>query len=105
MRQSMLTSLQGLAFISNILAAPTTTNTSTTILDWSQIEPSVDVQWQPCFENFTCTRLEVPLDYEDARAGNTAIAFIKYTPNNATKDTKDILFNPGRYWISVERRF
>ena len=37
--------------------------------------------------------LEVPLDYADAKAGTTTIAFIKTVSPN--KDAKDILVNPG----------
>ncbi|RMZ67175.1 hydrolase [Pyrenophora seminiperda CCB06] len=55
----------------------------------------VDLQWQPCFENFTCTRLQVPLDYADVSAGTTAIDFIKHAAPSPFTGTRDILFNPG----------
>ena len=43
--------------------------------------------------NFTCTRLTVPLDYADPKAGNTSIAYIKLPAS--TQPAEDILFNPG----------
>lgn len=53
-----------------------------------------DIQYIPCFDNYTCTQLEVPLDYEDLDAGFTNIAFLKY---EAAKQPAlgDIIFNPG----------
>lgn len=65
------------------------------ITDFSQLTPSSDINWTPCFENFTCTRLEVPLDYEDASAGTAAIAYVKSAAVDETKDTKNIQINPG----------
>ncbi|KAL5450896.1 hypothetical protein PMIN06_006417 [Paraphaeosphaeria minitans] len=52
------------------------------------------MQYIPCFDNYTCTQLEVPLDYEDLDAGFTNIAFLKYA---AAKQPAlgDIIFNPG----------
>jgi pimeloyl-ACP methyl ester carboxylesterase len=60
-----------------------------------QLKPTVDLQWTRCFEDFTCTILEVPLDYSDEDAGTTGIAFIKWTSPNATTSAQDILVNPG----------
>ncbi|KAF2729732.1 alpha/beta-hydrolase [Polyplosphaeria fusca] len=95
MRSTIKFGLAGLVFSVHGFAVPTEHNTTDMVTDWSQITPSTDLQWKPCFENFTCTRLEVPLDYEDSSVGTAAIAFIKYTPDNATKAAKDVLFNPG----------
>ena len=55
----------------------------------------MDLKWQPCFENFTCTRLQVPLDYADPSVGTTAINFIKHAAPRPFTGTRDILFNPG----------
>ncbi|XHG09727.1 hypothetical protein AWENTII_012769 [Aspergillus wentii] len=65
------------------------------IYNWDRITPSTNVSWAPCFNNFTCTRLQVPLDYGDVSLGSTAIAFIKYPAKNITKDTQNIVINPG----------
>ncbi|KAF2662918.1 hypothetical protein K491DRAFT_7274 [Lophiostoma macrostomum CBS 122681] len=77
-----------LFLLSTVLAVPAATNFS-----WENLTPSKDLNWVPCFGNFTCARLEVPLDYEDLDAGTTAIAFTKWSSPNKT--AKDILLNPG----------
>ncbi|RDW72365.1 uncharacterized protein DSM5745_07537 [Aspergillus mulundensis] len=66
-----------------------------TIDNWEEITPSPHIQWTPCFQNFTCTRLQVPLDYGDPSRGTTAIAFLKRAATNATKNTRNVLINPG----------
>ncbi|KAL4876936.1 Alpha/Beta hydrolase protein [Aspergillus karnatakaensis] len=66
-----------------------------TLKDWSSLPPSPTLTWTPCFENFTCSRLEVPLDYGDPSRGNTAIAFIKFAATNVSDGTRDLLLNPG----------
>ncbi|RDW76539.1 uncharacterized protein DSM5745_06531 [Aspergillus mulundensis] len=67
-----------------------------TIDDWSSLPPSPDLHWTPCFQNYTCARLEVPLDYGDPSRGTTAIAFLKLSASNITADTRSVLVNPGR---------
>ncbi|KAL2291148.1 hypothetical protein FJTKL_13810 [Diaporthe vaccinii] len=54
---------------------------------------SVSVIWTPCFDDFTCANLIVPLDYDDVSAGETTIAFIQHASN--LTDAQDILVNPG----------
>ncbi|KAF2010989.1 alpha/beta-hydrolase [Aaosphaeria arxii CBS 175.79] len=58
-----------------------------------QIKPSANLSWTPCYVNFMCANLEVPLDYEDSQAGTTNIAFIKKASLN--ESAEDILINPG----------
>ncbi|KAG6368122.1 hypothetical protein INS49_002323 [Diaporthe citri] len=53
----------------------------------------VSVIWTPCFDDFTCANLIVPLDYDDVSAGETTIAFIQQASN--LTDAQDILINPG----------
>ncbi|KAH8719255.1 hypothetical protein GQ44DRAFT_829351 [Phaeosphaeriaceae sp. PMI808] len=43
--------------------------------------------------NFQCACLTVPLDYGNAKAGTTDVAFIRYLVN---ENAKDLLHNPGR---------
>ncbi|CAA9963942.1 TAP domain protein [Pyrenophora teres f. maculata] len=81
------------ALVSLSFQAPISNGTM--IDDFSQITPSTDLKWQPCFENFTCTRLQVPLDYADASAGTTVVDFIKHVAPSPFTGTRDILFNPG----------
>jgi pimeloyl-ACP methyl ester carboxylesterase len=60
-----------------------------------QIKVTPDLKWVPCYDDFVCTKLQVPLDYEDPSAGTTHVSFIKwYTPNSSSTN-KDILLNPG----------
>ncbi|KAL0056779.1 hypothetical protein AAF712_016608 [Marasmius tenuissimus] len=68
---------------------------------WGTLEPSKDLKWVPCYTNaggFQCTRLEVPLDYNNPEGDKAAIALIRL-PANVSTDSQDyrgpILFNPG----------
>ncbi|EUC43033.1 hypothetical protein COCMIDRAFT_101947 [Bipolaris oryzae ATCC 44560] len=63
------------------------------VQNFSQITPSSDLQWIPCYNGFDCANLIVPLDYEYSSTGTTTMAFIrKLAPGNVTQD---LLFNPG----------
>ncbi|KAL4901450.1 hypothetical protein BDW74DRAFT_170163 [Aspergillus multicolor] len=66
-----------LASISSVFAVNTIDN-------WEEITPSPNIHWTPCFQNFTCARLQVPLDQEMQRAAT-----------NKTKNTRNVLINPG----------
>jgi hypothetical protein len=65
-----------------------------------QLPSSKNLTWIPCGE-YTCAKLEVPLDYEDENAGTTAIAFKKWSA--AKQPAKEILFNPGTCPIQLHR--
>ncbi|KAL4963747.1 uncharacterized protein BDV14DRAFT_209682 [Aspergillus stella-maris] len=65
------------------------------VTDGDLIPPSSNLKWIPCFQNYTCARLQVPLDYGDPDRGSTAIAFIRLAARNATNNTRDVLINPG----------
>jgi pimeloyl-ACP methyl ester carboxylesterase len=66
------------------------------------LEASPELNWTPCYDQFTCTKLEVPLDYEDKAVGTTFVSYIKWTTNatNTANSTQDILFNPGGPGVS-----
>ncbi|KAL4950990.1 TAP-like protein-domain-containing protein [Aspergillus filifer] len=66
-----------------------------TLTDWSALSPSSDLRWVPCFHNYECARLEVPLDYGDPARGVVAIAFLKLPATNVTSGTRSLLVNPG----------
>lgn len=81
-----------------VLAAVTATpllprDNGSMIWDFDELKPSPELDWKPCFENFTCTKLEVPLDYADPSVGKTGIAFLKYSSQNPSAE--DILINTG----------
>ncbi|EWY84346.1 hypothetical protein FOYG_14098 [Fusarium oxysporum NRRL 32931] len=66
-----------------------------TSFDWASIKAQPDLDWAPCYENFTCTKLEVPLDYSNSRVGTTEIAFIKYSPSDVSNQSQDLILNFG----------
>ncbi|RFU73504.1 peptidase s33 tripeptidyl aminopeptidase-like, c-terminal [Trichoderma arundinaceum] len=61
----------------------------------TKIEPSANLKWKPCFDDFTCSRLQVPLDYSNKSLGTTSIAFIKLVGQNATAKSPSIVLIPG----------
>ncbi|RHZ44268.1 uncharacterized protein CDV56_101295 [Aspergillus thermomutatus] len=65
------------------------------VYGFDNIEPSANLTWTPCFDDFTCSRLEVPLDYSNRSLGTTSIAFIKLAGKNATAESPSIVLNPG----------
>ncbi|KAK5656090.1 hypothetical protein OQA88_5229 [Cercophora sp. LCS_1] len=62
---------------------------------FDNIAPSPNLTWTPCFDNFTCAKLEVPLDYFNTTLGTTFVAFIRLTGKNATADSPSIVLIPG----------
>ncbi|QMW33351.1 hypothetical protein G4B84_008782, partial [Aspergillus flavus NRRL3357] len=65
------------------------------VYGFDNIEPSANLTWTPCFDAFTCSRLEVPFDYSNRSLGTTSIAFIKLAGKNATVASPSIVLNPG----------
>ncbi|KAG2412177.1 hypothetical protein HFD88_009733 [Aspergillus terreus] len=62
---------------------------------FDRIEPSANLTWTPCYDDFSCSRLEVPLNYSNRTLGTTSIAFIKLAGKNATAESPSIVLNPG----------
>ncbi|KAL6887582.1 alpha/beta-hydrolase [Trichoderma longibrachiatum] len=65
------------------------------VYGFDNIKPSANLTWTPCFDDFTCSRLEVPLDYSNTSLGTTSIAFIKLAGKNATLESPSLIVNPG----------
>ncbi|KAI0184075.1 hypothetical protein EV127DRAFT_464649 [Xylaria flabelliformis] len=65
------------------------------VYGFNNIEPSANLTWTPCFDDFTCSRLEVPLDYSNTSLGTTSIAFLKLAGKNATVESPSIVLIPG----------
>ncbi|KAM0189669.1 hypothetical protein ACHAPA_008774 [Fusarium lateritium] len=63
--------------------------------DYIKIKPSTNLTWKPCFGDFTCSRLQVPLDYSDKSTGATSIAFLKLAGAKATAKSPSIVLIPG----------
>ncbi|CRG88472.1 Putative hydrolase Mb2248c [Talaromyces islandicus] len=66
-----------------------------TAYEWASIPSSNSLQWKTCFGIFTCTKLQVPLDYGNPARGNTSIAILKYAAQNETAETQNIVINIG----------
>ncbi|KAI1175856.1 Alpha/Beta hydrolase protein [Nemania sp. FL0916] len=76
-------------------SATCTPMTTEMVYGFENIKPSPDLRWVPCFDQFTCANLEVPLDYANTSLGTTSVAFIKLAGTNATESSESILLNPG----------
>lgn len=75
-----------------ILASRQTDSTAN-VTTFASITPSPELNWKSCYaENFQCTYLTVPLDYQNISAGTTDVAFIRYLVNETLDD---LLYNPG----------
>ncbi|KAM0408776.1 hypothetical protein ACHAPD_011773 [Fusarium lateritium] len=68
---------------------------ATMVQSFEEIKPSAELIWTPCFDNFTCSRLRVPLDYSNPNIGTAPIAFMKLAGKNATSDSQSFLIIPG----------
>ncbi|OLN96245.1 Tripeptidyl aminopeptidase 2 [Colletotrichum chlorophyti] len=67
--------------------------------DWTTITPSRDLQYHPCYEEFQCARLTVPLDWlDDTNEHTVALAIIKRpatVPDDDPSFGGTIFTNPG----------
>lgn len=85
------------AFIAVTAATPLAIrddHNNTMATSFKNVPLSADLKYVPCFQNYTCANLEVPLDYDHPDVGTTNIAFIRWnTPKQPAMG--DIIFNPG----------
>ncbi|KAI0160514.1 alpha/beta-hydrolase [Xylariaceae sp. FL1272] len=70
-------------------------NASRSVYGFDNIKPSANLTWTPCFEDFNCAKMEVPIDYANKSLGTTSIAFIKLAGKNATTESQSIVIIPG----------
>jgi pimeloyl-ACP methyl ester carboxylesterase len=67
--------------------------------DWDSIEPSRKLEYHPCYEEFQCARLVVPLDWQDESNPHTVAIAIAKLPATVSDDDPSfggsILTNPG----------
>ncbi|ORX94363.1 hypothetical protein BCR34DRAFT_608292 [Clohesyomyces aquaticus] len=85
------------ALITAVSATPLQSRSETNdtmACSFKDITPTPDLKYTPCYDDFTCANLEVPLDYENIEIGTTNIAFLRW---NSPKQPVmgDIVFNPG----------
>ena len=69
-------------------------NNTTMANSWLEVPVSADLKYIPCFQNFSCAYLQVPLDYDDPSAGTANIAFAKHSAT-VQPAKGDIIYNPG----------
>ncbi|CZR62825.1 uncharacterized protein PAC_12722 [Phialocephala subalpina] len=94
MKKHVLAILAGLGLLSFTFASPLQSrNNGTMVYSYNDVKPSTVLSWTPCWNNFTCTMFEVPLDYTDPSIGSMGVAFIKKASLNATAE--DLIINPG----------
>uniref|UniRef100_A0A8H7NQ69 AB hydrolase-1 domain-containing protein n=1 Tax=Bionectria ochroleuca TaxID=29856 RepID=A0A8H7NQ69_BIOOC len=65
------------------------------VYGFDDLTPSANLTWTPCFDDFTCSKLEVPLDYSNPGLGKTSVAFMKLAGKNATTQSPSIVLIPG----------
>jgi pimeloyl-ACP methyl ester carboxylesterase len=84
-----------LSIILQANAGPTTGpgSVASMVYSFSNLTASTDINWVPCFDNYSCTLLEVPLDYANTSIGTTSIAFLKLPAAN--QPSHDLLVNFG----------
>ncbi|CBX99103.1 hypothetical protein IAQ61_000771 [Plenodomus lingam] len=92
---SLLAAVAATAFLPHSFGAPLAArnNNGTMIYDFSELTASAELDWKPCHDNFMCTLLAVPLDYNDPSIGTVNLAIIKKP--GPTKDAQEVLVNPG----------
>jgi hypothetical protein len=89
----LVAGLTGSAFSTPLSQRQTNT---TSAQSWDEIKPSPDLNWQSCFQNYTCARLTVPLDYASHNITGTAtIAYIRQPATLNSSSAEDVLINPG----------
>ncbi|KIW12401.1 hypothetical protein PV08_09678 [Exophiala spinifera] len=72
------------------------------ISDWNQLTPSPNLTWTPCFENFTCSRLQVPLNYTDPSAGGPGQSGVSDILESAPEYLQR--FGSGYTWVGFDPR-
>ncbi|KAK8850901.1 hypothetical protein PGQ11_013380 [Apiospora arundinis] len=70
-------------------------NNFSMVHDFDAIKSSAELTWTPCFDGFTCSRLQVPLDYSNQSLGTASIAFMKWAGKNATADSQSFVIIPA----------
>ncbi|KDQ11946.1 hypothetical protein BOTBODRAFT_432647 [Botryobasidium botryosum FD-172 SS1] len=65
---------------------------------WENVKPSAQLEWVDCYDKFKCSKLTVPLDYHDKKAGKISIAMLKIPsafPSTSEEYRGPVLINPG----------
>ncbi|KAF7331542.1 Abhydrolase-4 domain-containing protein [Mycena kentingensis (nom. inval.)] len=65
---------------------------------WSELKPSKNLEWVPCYVGKDCARLSVPLDYSNPDGEKAAIAMVRLhssVPHDSPEYRGPVLLNPG----------
>ncbi|PVH82334.1 alpha/beta-hydrolase [Cadophora sp. DSE1049] len=63
---------------------------------WGEIQPSGDIVWYQCYEQYDCARLELPLDWLDPSDPRRAtLAIIRYNATDIANYNGPVFINPG----------
>ncbi|KAF2818420.1 alpha/beta-hydrolase [Ophiobolus disseminans] len=94
MKTFSLYALTAAVCLQSSFASPLSTRDNTTAqYSFANLTASPELVWKPCYQNFTCALLQVPLDYTNASVGTVNIAVIKKP--GETSDAQEVLVNPG----------
>lgn len=63
----------------------------TTLSDYYQQE----LNWDRCYENFDCTTLQVPIDYDEISTGTFDISVLRYNAQDPKRRIGSLIVNPG----------
>ena len=53
------------------------------------------LSWDLCYDNFECTELAVPIDYEKISTGTFKISVLRYAAQDQTRRIGSLIVNPG----------
>jgi len=81
----------------SLLSEVSTRNAVEPDFDWLSLTPSADIEWTPCFEDYQCARLILPLDYlSSPGVGPNATIALQMLPATDKENYRGtILINPG----------
>ncbi|KAJ5656089.1 hypothetical protein N7507_008039 [Penicillium longicatenatum] len=71
---------------------------------WDHIVPSANLHFHPCYDNFECARLAVPLNWNNASDSEVAVALIKIPAKVDVSDPRyggSVLINPGIHYARI----
>jgi pimeloyl-ACP methyl ester carboxylesterase len=54
-----------------------------------------ELNWSRCYENFDCTTLKVPIDYNEIKTGTFDISVLRYNAQDPKRRIGSLIVNPG----------